>query len=197
MNNKPIITGDELIGDILSRFPAAAEIMEDFGLHCTGCSVNAFEPLRMGALSHGLSEEAADEIIERINELAAAKQKKLADGLYLSPRAAKQIQKFAEMEEKKGYALRITAKDNNGNEPAYAMDFEEKATKDDKSFEFHGVTILLNPESWKNLKGAEVDFLETSMGSGFKITNPQFSKKSCKDGGCGSGGCGCGNGGCC
>ncbi len=189
MKTTPLITGEELIGDVISQYPGSAQIMEDFGLHCTSCSVNAFEPLRLGALSHGLEEAVVDDLIERLNDLAAAKQKSLADGFYLSPRAADQVKKFAEMEDKAGYALRITAKDNNGMEPAYGMDFEKEPQKDDKALTFHGVTVLMDPESWKNLEGAEVDFLETSMGSGFKITNPQF-----KAGGCGSGSCGCGTG---
>lgn len=190
MTTKQYITGDMLIGEILSQLPESAQIMEDYGLHCTSCSVNAFEPLKAGVMSHGIPEETAEELIQKINELAAAKRKAPTDGIYVSARAALKIQEFAKAEDKEGYALRITAKDNDGMEPAYAMDFEEKAKKEDESHEFHGVTILVGPESKANLMGADVDFLETPYGSGFKITNPQFMNQ----GGCGSGACGCGTG---
>lgn len=187
MATKNIISGEELIGEILNRFPDSAQIMEDYGLHCTGCSVNAYEPLRLGALSHGLEEDAVDQLIDQINDLALARQKAPSDGIYLTGRAAERVKEFAAKEDKAGFGLRITAKNNDGMEPAYEMDFVEKADKEDKTFEFHGVEIHLDPESMENMKGSDVDFLETQFGSGFKITNPGFTA------GCGDG-CGCGTG---
>ena len=187
---KALVTGDMLVGEVMQLVPGSDEIMQDFGLHCTSCSVNVFEPLKMGAMSHGLSEEVVDEMIARINELAVAKRKAPDDGIYLTANAAKKIQEFAKAEDKEGWGLKITAKDNGGREPAYAMDFQEKAIKDEKNAEFHGVSIFMDEESFQNLMGAEIDFLETAYGSGFKITNPNFVKKAgCA---CGGGGCGCG-----
>lgn len=190
---KPLIHGDMLIGDVLNLLPESAQIMQDFGLHCTSCSVNVFEPLKMGAMSHGIEEEVVDEMIERINELAAARKRAPDDGIYVTEFAATKIMEFAKAEDKEGYGLRITAKDNGGKEPTYAMDFAEQGAADDKTFEFHGVAIYVDPESMANLGGAEVDFIESPYGSGFKITNPNFvgAKKS---GCCGSGGEGCGCG---
>jgi iron-sulfur cluster assembly accessory protein len=193
-----MIKDETLIGEILSRYPESAQIMEDYGLHCTSCSVNAYEPIKAGAMSHGLSEDIANELIGKINELAGAKAKAPVDGIYVSERAAKKIQEFAKEEGKEGFALRITAKDNDDMEPAYGMDFEKEAKEDDETFEFHGVKIFANPESAKNLMGADIDFLETQMGSGFKITNPKFNGSSGSCGcGTGKGEGGCGTGGCC
>lgn len=207
MTKTVLIHGEMLIGEILNRFPDAAEIMEDFGLHCTSCSVNAFEPLKLGAMSHGLAEEVVDDMIERLNELALSKHQAPLDGIYVTDRAARKIKEFAIAEKKDGFGLRVTAKDNDGMEPAYGMDFEESAKEDDTDFEFHGVQIFLDPESAKNMMGAEIDYLETQFGSGFKITNPQFmgekggccggSNSGCGGGNCGSnGGGGCGSGSC-
>ena len=183
-----------LVGEILERYPDSAQIMEDFGLHCTSCSVNMFEPLREGALSHGMAEEMADDLIERLNEMAVAQHQAPVDGIHVSAKAAKKIQEYSEMEEKNGWALRVTAKDNEGMEPAYGMDFVEKASPEDKSFEFFGVTVVIGPESMENMKGAQIDYLETTFGSGFKITNPKFNKKGGCCGGSGEG-CGCSSGG--
>ena len=193
-DSKQVIHGDMLIGDVLSMLPDSEQIMEDYGLHCTSCSVNAFEPLKLGAMSHGLSEEVVDGMIQKINDLAAAKRKAPVDGIYVSAKAAKMVQEFAAKEDKAGWGLRITAKDNDGREPAYAMDFVEEASDGDTSFEFHDTQFHLDKESLKNMMGAEVDYLAPQFGSGFKITNPQFMGGG---GGCGSGGCGCGKGGCC
>ncbi len=190
-----LVHGDMLIGEVLNLWPDSAEIMQDFGLHCTSCSVNAFEPLKAGAMAHGLEEEVVDDMIARIDEMAKAKSKAPADGIYVTARAAEKIMEFATAENKTDWGLKITAKDNGGNEPAYSMDFQKEAGNDDKTWEFHGVSIFADPESLPNLAGAEIDFLETAYGSGFKITNTRFKSK----GGCGSGGCGCGgnNGGSC
>lgn len=189
---KALVTGDMLIGEVLNLYPDTAEIMQDFGLHCTSCSVNVFEPLKAGAMSHGIEEEVVDEMIKRINELAAQKRKAPDDGIYVTAFAAQKIQEFAKAEDKEGWGLKITALDNGGKEPAYGMDFQKDAEKEDKPFEFHGVTVFVAPDSLPNLLGAEVDFIESAYGSGFKITNPNFVKK---EGGCGDGGCGCGSGG--
>lgn len=190
---KQLINGDMLIGDVINRLPEAAQIMQDFGLHCTSCSVNVFEPLKMGAMSHGIDEEVVDDMINRINDLALARKRAPDDGIYVTEFAAQKIQEFAKAEEKEGWGLRITAKDNKGKEPIYAMDFAEEGTKEDRLFSFHGVKLFIDPDSMENLLGAEVDFIESAYGSGFKISNPLFvSQKSgcgCSSGG---GGCGCG-----
>lgn len=176
-----------LIGDILAKMPRAAEIMEDYGLHCTSCSVNAFEPVKAGAMTHGLAEETVDEMISELNSLFMSRPKAPKDGIYLTERAARMVNEFAANENKAGWALKVTAKNNDGKEPAYLMDFQEKAGNKDKVFAFHGVEIFIDPESLKNMLGAEIDFLETQFGNGFKIENPNFKDASC----CSGGSCAC------
>lgn len=184
---KTKIHGDMLVGDVLRKVPEAAVIMEDYGLHCTGCSVKSFESVKNGALAHGFSEER---IVEMLKEINAIFEKKASlapdDGIYLTEAAAEKIKEFAAAEKKEGYGLKIEAEDNKGNEPAYAMDFQEKAGKGEKTFEFHGVNIFMSESSLKNMLGAVVDYLETAYGNGFKIDNPAFEEKAC----CGGGGCG-------
>lgn len=196
------IHDDTLIGDILSRFPEAAEIMESYGLHCTDCSVNAFEPIRAGALSHGLKKETVDQLMDDLNELAADDQVK-PDEIRLTKAAVRKIKEYAKAEEKPGAPLRITAHDNKGKEPAYAMDFSDPKD-DDHRFSFDEQDVLLDEESYQNLKGSRVDYIEGPFGSGFKIDNPNFKKAEGCCGGSGKCGCGtgqgaggCGTGGCC
>ena len=192
MNKTDIILGDMLIGDILNQYPDSAKIMEGFGLHCTSCSVNAYEPIRAGALSHGIGEKAVDKLMKELNEHAWSKRKAPIDGIYMTESAAKKVEEFAKAEDKAGYALRITAKDNKGLEPAYGMDFIEKPEEGDHTETFHGVTLIMDSESFENMKGAEIDFLDTQFGSGFKISNPRFIRT--ESGGCDNSGCGCGTG---
>ena len=62
------------------------------------------------------------------------------------------------------------------------MVFESKPEEDDSIIEENGVKILIDSYSEDHLKGANVNYIESLMGSGFKIDNPNVSK-SCS---CGS-----------
>ena len=68
-----------------------------------------------------------------------------------------------------------------------ALGQDDQAAEDDMTFASHGVTVLVDPMSHQYLDGAEIDFVETVMGGGFKVNNPNAS-------GCGGCGGGCGDG---
>ena len=61
------ITREMTLGDIVSKYPVAAQVMMDFGLHCIGCHVATWETLEQGAKAHGLSDKQVDEMVEKIN----------------------------------------------------------------------------------------------------------------------------------
>ena len=58
----------------------------------------------------------------------------------------------------------------------------EEAEEDDLTIEENGVKVLVDSMSQDHLQGANVDYVESLMGSGFKINNPNVTK-SCS---CGS-----------
>ncbi len=62
------------------------------------------------------------------------------------------------------------------------MGFETKPEDDDTILEETGVKLLVDSYSQDHLKGANIDYIESLMGSGFKINNPNVTK-SCS---CGS-----------
>ena len=132
------------------------------------------EPGERGAREDHVDPQAAAELPQGLCRPALARRRAPEDGIYLTEFAAGKVKEFAKAENKEGYGLKITAADNAGREPSYAMDFQGKAGVGEKTFDFHGVSIFLDGESFKNLAGAEIDFLETAYGSGFKITNPNF-----------------------
>ena len=53
---------------------------------------------------------------------------------------------------------------------------------DDVRFQAHGLDIYIDPISAPYLEGANIDFVDSLMGGGFKIENPN-AQSSC---GCGS-----------
>ena len=64
----------------------------------------------------------------------------------------------------------------------YGFTFEDTANDDDFVLEFDGVTFLIDSMSSQYLHGAEIDYQEGLMSSGFNIKNPN-AQTSC---GCGS-----------
>jgi iron-sulfur cluster assembly protein len=64
----------------------------------------------------------------------------------------------------------------------YGMALDTEVDPDDTIFDHEGVAIVLSAYDQKYLLGSIVDFIDTPMGGGFKVTNPN-AVKSC---GCGS-----------
>ena len=64
----------------------------------------------------------------------------------------------------------------------YGMALDTEVDPDDTIFDHEGVAIVLSAYDQKYLLGSIVDFIDTPMGGGFKVTNTN-AVKSC---GCGS-----------
>jgi iron-sulfur cluster assembly accessory protein len=64
---------------------------------------------------------------------------------------------------------------------SYGMGFEESPDEDDHVIEQNGVRVLVDSYSQRYLKGANIDYIDSLMGSGFKINNPNVTK-SCSCG---------------
>ncbi len=48
------ITPTSNIAELVASLPIARDVLEGFGLHCSGCGVNKYETLEAGAKAHGL-----------------------------------------------------------------------------------------------------------------------------------------------
>ncbi|MDA0770611.1 MAG: iron-sulfur cluster assembly accessory protein [Chloroflexi bacterium] len=76
----------------------------------------------------------------------------------------------------------------------YMLGMEKAANVDDFVIQTDTVQVLVDPESAPLVEGAQIDYVDGLMRSGFVISNPNFQNSA--GGGCGSGGaCGCGAGG--
>lgn len=65
------VTRDTTIGEVVQRWPKSAFIMFEYGLHCVGCHVSAFETIEEGCKGHGMPEEVIDELVEELNKFIA------------------------------------------------------------------------------------------------------------------------------
>ena len=76
----------------------------------------------------------------------------------------------------------------------HVLGVEEAANPDDIVIEAHSIKVVIDKDSAPLLEGAEIDYVDGLMRSGFVISNPNIAHTG--GGGCGSGGgCACGNGG--
>lgn len=184
---KPAITRDMTISQVLEIHPKAAQIMQEFGLHCFGCSINVLETLEQGILGHGMQPSILEDMLETLNGDYTRYKSDIAEkGVALSEGGALKIVEIAQMEGRKTYGIRVKMLESEGKckcKPMYSMDFEEHAEEGDKILGFHhGVTLFIDPKSFERMRGSEIDYIETVEAAGFKIENPNV--KSGENCGC-------------
>ena len=99
----------------------------------------------------------------------------------ITSKAAEKIKEFMAEEKDSPQFLRIYVQGGGCSGLSYGMGFEKAAEEDDLIIEENGVKVLVDSMSQDHLQGANVDYIESLMGSGFKINNPN-AESSC---GCG------------
>ncbi len=62
------VTGETLIGEIVTRYPESVEILLSIGMHCLGCPSARAESLQDACAVHGIP---AQQVIDAINEKIA------------------------------------------------------------------------------------------------------------------------------
>jgi iron-sulfur cluster assembly accessory protein len=100
----------------------------------------------------------------------------------LTPKAVLKVKEIMAAQDPVPSALRLGVKGGGCSGFSYSMQFDNEKGMMDKSFEFDGLTLLVDATSFMYLDGVTVDYLETLEGSGFKFDNPNV-KSTC---GCGS-----------
>jgi iron-sulfur cluster assembly protein len=102
--------------------------------------------------------------------------------IQLTPVAVTKVQEILDMQEPKPAGLRISVVGGGCSGFSYSMAFENSPGMLDKVYSFEGLKVFIDQASLLYLDGAEVDYVETLEGSGFKFNNPNV-KSTC---GCGS-----------
>jgi iron-sulfur cluster assembly protein len=64
----------------------------------------------------------------------------------------------------------------------YGMMLEDQPAAEDIKVESKGINVYVDPQSTQLLKGSEIDYVDTLMGAGFTVNNPNAVS-----------GCGCGS----
>jgi iron-sulfur cluster assembly accessory protein len=142
--------------------------------------------------------------------------------LSMSEPAASRLLQMMNEKELSGYGLRVFVAGGGCSGLQYGMTFDNEGRDGDTAFEAHGLNVMIDPISYRYLKGATIDYVDSLMGGGFKIENPNavsgcgcgssfrpkedesedygateaedaYGYSDAQGGGCGSGGCGCGH----
>jgi iron-sulfur cluster assembly protein len=100
----------------------------------------------------------------------------------LTPVAVNKVKEILEAQDPKPGGLRISVVGGGCSGFSYSMAFESAPGMLDKEYDFEGLKVYIDQASMLYLDGAEVDYVETLEGSGFKFNNPHV-KSTC---GCGS-----------
>ena len=62
------VNGKTLIGEIVTQYPEATEILLSIGMHCLGCPASRMESLQDACAAHGVD---AQQVIDAINSKIA------------------------------------------------------------------------------------------------------------------------------
>lgn len=102
--------------------------------------------------------------------------------LSVTPSAVGVIRNLLQQRNLPNHSLRVFVSGGGCSGMQYGMAFEETAKEFDKVVSVDGVSLLVDSTSLMYLQGATIDYVDSLMGGGFRIDNPN-AVSSC---GCGS-----------
>ncbi len=102
--------------------------------------------------------------------------------LSLTDAAATKLQELTAEETNPNIGLRVYVYSGGCSGFRYGMMIEDTPTEDDQLLEANGVRVYVDGKSIDLLKGSQIDYVDTLMGAGFTVNNPN-AVAAC---GCGS-----------
>lgn len=101
--------------------------------------------------------------------------------LFVTQGAVNTIKMLLEQREIPNHALRVFVTGGGCSGMQYGMAFEAEPQEFDRVVSVDGARLIVDPTSLMYLEGATIDFVDSLVGGGFRIDNPNSA-----------GGCGCG-----
>lgn len=100
----------------------------------------------------------------------------------LSDAAAAKLTELTKEETDTNVGLRVYVYSGGCSGYRYGMMLEDQPTPEDIKVESQGINVYVDPQSTQLLQGSEIDYVDTLMGAGFTVNNPNAVS-----------GCGCGS----
>lgn len=131
------------------------------------------------------------------------------DTIQMTEAAVNMVRDLLEQKQVPNHGLRVFVSGGGCSGMQYGMALEEEARPYDNVIETSGIRVFIDPTSMMYLAGATIDYVDSLMGGGFSIDNPNAAS-SCGCGhsfkaagqqeqsaagaatGAAAGGCGCG-----
>jgi iron-sulfur cluster assembly accessory protein len=98
----------------------------------------------------------------------------------LSAKAAEMVRDILAKEESDSLALRVYVAGGGCSGLQYGMALDDPSD-DDVTINYEGIRVVIDNESLRFIEGAEIDYVDSLMGAGFTVNNPN-AVSSC---GCG------------
>jgi iron-sulfur cluster assembly protein len=105
-----------------------------------------------------------------------------SETLSLTDAAASKLRELTAAETSPEIGLRVYVYSGGCSGFKYGMMIEDAPTAEDKMLEANGVKVYVDGKSIDLLRGAQIDYVDTLMGAGFTVNNPN-AVSAC---GCGS-----------
>jgi iron-sulfur cluster assembly accessory protein len=99
-----------------------------------------------------------------------------------TPTGAEKASELIANSGKQDAAIRVYIKSGGCSGYQYGMDIVDRYMEGDRLFEDKGVRLVVDERSWPLLRGSQLDYVESMMGGGFSVENPNASSN-----------CGCGH----
>jgi len=113
--------------------------------------------------------------------------------LSITDLASEKIKEVLEQNSRQGAALRVYVRGMGCSGPAFGMALDNEPRPDDQIEDLGGLRVYVDPASVPYVEGAQIDYVDSLMGQGFQINNPNLVlENSGGGGGCG-GSCSCGH----
>ena len=101
--------------------------------------------------------------------------------LTLTPDALMQLKSLLAQENNPSLGLRVFVSGGGCSGLQYGMAFDDNVRADDEVVEHDGVRILVDEFSAPYIRGSEIDYVNSLMGAGFTVHNPN-AVRSCSCG---------------
>ena len=156
-----LITKDMTIGDVVSKYPAIAEILLDNGVHCIGCGGAFMETIEQGFKGHGMDDTEVERIVQEMND--SLKEQGVhdsppAEGITITKKAAKKLKELLHEKKKETWGLRVEVTPGGCAGYSYGMDIEKKEKSNDTVVEQEGVKLFIDSESYQLIKRGQHPF---------------------------------------
>jgi iron-sulfur cluster assembly protein len=100
----------------------------------------------------------------------------------LTDAAVTKLTELTRQESDPAIGLRVYVYSGGCSGYRYGMMLEDQPTAEDVRVQASGINVYVDPQSTKLLQGSQIDYVDTLMGAGFTVNNPNAVA-----------GCGCGS----